>query len=111
MDWKDFWCCLNPRESGILTSCLLSWLLPPGYVEQTTFFSWWAAWSVSPTSELVSSFVQTYSLTPGIVTIPEIGDVPVYYFSDSVMGTLYAFSLTDGYICPEPCKILTFDQP
>lgn len=110
-EWKLFWCCLNPRERDLLTLCLFRFVVSPGYMMKTEFDSYWLTMGFSPASELARQFVADYRLTLTVVTVAEEEEVEVYTFDAAVMSLLYEFSLTDDFICAEPCFILRYSNP
>lgn len=53
-------------------------------------------------------FDQHYGLTHGFVLDEEGEPVPVVFFDSELWALLYAFSLTDDFLCPNPCTFFEF---
>lgn len=103
-----FWCCLNPVERGITTALLFFWFGGTGYVEKITYDALWLATGAPSLLPRKGNYTWVFNLTPGVVDVPGVGPVDVLFFGASFWPFMYQFSLTDAFLCPEPCPFLVF---
>lgn len=105
---KSWWCCLNPGEFGLLSVCLIQYLINGGWIERSTFdnlANFYLTFSVLKRTEL---FKQLYSLEPGEIVIGEGQTIEVYFMNGVFWPQFIVFSQTPQFICSGPCPILVF---
>lgn len=107
---EKWWCCLNPVEKSAFTLGAVSVGLGQTFIYAATFDALWLAAIGSSPSERRASFVASYFLTFGQISCGEDCFIDVYFMDLGYWAEVYAFSLTDDFICSEPCKILTFSS-
>jgi len=109
IEFPGYWCCLNERESYILSFCLVPIVLGTGYVEKTTFDAAWLLFGISPGTPMQNAFVDMYALT--LTEVPSGDSFILAYVGDlSWWGIFYAFSLTDDFICVDRCFQLRYSD-
>jgi len=85
-----------------------SWFLNNEYVTQFQFTLFSFATGLASLTLVSEYFIQHYGLTSGTIIDEEGDPVAVYFFDSELWPAFYVFSLTDDYICAEPCSLLTF---
>lgn len=80
------------------------------YFLQSSFDLYWTAHLIDPASAMPQWFIHIYALVPGLEPNGEEPPIPVLYFGLDYWSQLYAFSLTDKFICSEPCKTLAYSN-
>lgn len=109
MEFEKYWCCLNERERDILAACIVPIILGTGYIDKVSFDALWVLFGITPDTAMQNSFVDMYALTLTLVEIEGV-PVPVYEGDLTWWALFYAFSLTDPFICIEPCFILRYSS-
>jgi hypothetical protein len=79
-----------------------------GYIEKATFDVYWAAFGIVPGNAMYTAFVNLYALQAGEIPNGEEPPIPVYFLDLDYWSQMYTFSLTDDFICTEPCLIIRF---
>jgi len=103
-----WWCCLNPRERNSIVLLIGAWFTNNEYITQFGFTLIAFTTGLASLTLVSEYFIQHYGLTAGIIIDEEGEPVNVYFFDEELWAAFYAFSLTDEFICSEPCKLLTF---
>jgi hypothetical protein len=106
--FKTWWCCLNPRERTAIQLLIVLWIGNNEYCLQTQY-TVVAFISGLASSILMDDFFKAhYGLTDGFIPNGDDPPIAVVFFDTTLWPLLYAFSLTDDFICDVPCKLLTF---
>jgi hypothetical protein len=108
--FSDWWCCLNPRERNTLIVLIGSWFTNPTYIGRATFDALVLVTGESSSILMLEYFMLHYSLEYQLIPCGEDCFIDAVVFIGDLWPALYAFSLTDDFICAEPCIILTFSQ-
>lgn len=108
--FDKWWCCLNPRERNALTALLPYFAFAGSYVRQDVFYTYWLALGFAPDNAMVVWFISIYALIAGTVDDGSGGTIDVFFFDLVWWSQMYTFSLTDGFICAMPCRILTYSN-
>jgi len=108
--FANWWCCLNPRERNALTALLPYFAFAGSYIRQDTFYLYWYALGFAPDNAMVEWFISIYALQAGEIPNGEEPPIPVFFFELVWWSQFYAFSLTDDFLCTEPCRILTYSN-
>jgi len=103
-----WWCCLNNRERSAIQLLLPYFAFAGSYIDRAVFDAYWFALGYAPNNAMVVWFIAIYGLIPGTVPISEEEVKDVLFFDIGYWSQVYAFSLTDPFICTEPCEILTY---
>lgn len=71
---------------------------------------YWLALGYAPDNAMVQWFIAIYGLEPGVILDPDGNPIDVLYFELTFWSQFYAFSLTDDFICAEPCRVLAYSN-
>jgi len=104
----DWWCCLNPRERNSLQSLIVFFVTNPVFILRAEYEIVMTATGMNSFIKMKEFFEQFYGLTAGTIEGPEGEPIEVMFFSSGNWLLLAAFALTGGFICSQPCKVLTF---
>ena len=107
---EKWWCCLNPVEKTAFTLGAVSVGLGQTYIYGATFDAVWIGAIGSSPAERSAAFITTYGLEAGVISCGEDCEIDVYFMDMGYWGEVYAFSLTDAFVCEAPCKVLTFSS-
>lgn len=72
-----------------------------------------AIWLVDINGSILSRkslFINYHGMTEGVVPDGSGGEIEVYFLDPVIWAQVYAFTLTAGYLCPEPCPQATYWQ-
>lgn len=103
---EKWWCCLPTKEQTAFALGASSIGTGQTFVYKATFDALWlfgTGGSLLIRSEI---FINYYHMTPGVISCGEDCEIEVYFLDMAYWSEVYAFSLTDAYICSEPCAIL-----
>jgi len=103
-----WWCCLNPRERNSLILLNGAWFTNPTYVGRATYDAMMTVTGENSCILMHDVFRQTYGLHYELIPCGEDCFIDAVIFDGDFWPLLYAFSLTDEFICSIPCKLLTF---
>jgi len=107
---SEWWCCLNPRERTSLAFCGGQFIANPTFMYQTTFDAFMAFTGESSNILMLDYFMSFYGLEYQLIPCGEDCVIEAVVFVGGFWPLLVAFMITDGFICDEPCKLLTFPQ-
>jgi hypothetical protein len=107
-NFTGWWCCLNPRESGMLSDIVHSSILVPLYMLEIEYQLLWSLRGYGLDNLIVQNFEATYYITHSTIEIPEVGEVEVVLLGTDFWLNFKAFSLTDAFVCSMPCDMLRF---
>jgi len=103
-----WWCCLDPVEQAAFAYGAASVGVGQTYMFAATFDALWLAAVGKSPLEREDIFKVSYGLTPGEISCGEDCFIDVYFLDMEYWTQIYIFSLTDAFICSEPCKERTF---
>jgi len=106
--FSDWWCCLNPRERNMVSALIVEWLTNDEFITLESYTILAFTFGLAALTEVNAYFIIHYGLTEGIWIDPDNNPVQVLYFDSTLWPSFYAFSLTDDFVCLEPCELLTF---
>lgn len=109
IDFEKWWCCLNEIESNMIEFCLPHFLFMGSYITRSAFDLAWLVIEGHPGDGRYDAFVAMYGLT--LTTIEIDGEeVEVYTPDLDWWALMYAFSLTEPFICTQRCFILRYSD-
>lgn len=106
--YEEWWCCLNPRESTALTMLTVAYFSNNEYITEASFTIVAFVSGLASLTIVSEYFIAHYGLTHGVIFPDGETPVPVYFFDTEFWALWYAFSLTDAFTCPDPCKAFEF---
>lgn len=106
--FKEWWCCLNPRESNTIVGTLALFVTNPLYIERLSFDLLTSITGLASSIKMLESFMITYSLRYETISDGDGGEKEVVVATDGFWIAMLAFSFTDDYVCDKPCSYLTF---
>jgi len=106
--FSAWWCCLNPRERNTLIALVSLWFTNPTYVGRATFDVIVALTGEGSSIKMLEYFMLHYSLQYQDIPCGEDCIIEAVIWTSDFWPALYAFSLTDEFICANPCMNLTF---
>lgn len=104
----SWWCCLQSTERAAFALGAASIGTGQTYIYAAIFDAVWVTAAGYSALERAEIFKSSYGLTAGVISCGEDCFIDVYFMNLTYWAEVYAFSLTDEFICSEPCKLLTF---
>jgi len=106
----SWWCCLKPTERAAFALGAASIGTGQTYIYGATFDAVWLTAFGESALIRAEIFKSSYGLTAGVISCGDDCFIDVYFMDMAYWTEVYLFSLTDAFICVEPCKILTFSS-
>ncbi len=106
--FKAWWCCLRPQERQTLSVLAAMWFTNPTYVHRDVYLALIALTGENSSINMLEYFELHYGLEHVLIPCGEDCTIDAEVFTGDFWPYLYAFSLTDDFICSAPCKNLTF---
>jgi hypothetical protein len=78
------------------------------YIRRDVFDAYWFALGYAPNNAMVQWFIVIYSLIPGEIPNGDEPPIPVLFLEPVYWSQLYAFSMTDDFICSTDCRQLRY---
>jgi len=103
-----WWCCLRPQERQTLSLLAPMWFINPTYVHHDVYLGIIAVTGEASSIKMLEHFEQQYGLEHQLIPCGEDCFIDAEVFLGDFWPQLYAFSLTDPFICTAKCKLLTF---
>ena len=108
--FEAWWCCLRPQERNTLSVLASAWFANPTYIHRDVYVALIALTGLNSSIKMLDWFELHYGLEHQVIPCGEDCEINAEVFLGDFWAQLYAFSLTDKFICSARCKILTF-QP
>lgn len=103
-----WWCCLKPTERAAFSFGASAIAIGRFYVNRAAFDAIWLSAASESPLERRDAFIFYTGLEPGEIPCGEDCIEEVYLMPPDYWAEVYLFSLTDAFICTQPCKILAF---
>jgi hypothetical protein len=97
---------MPPNEQAGFASGAASVGLGQTYVYKATFDALWLFGSGGSLLIRREIFIRSYNMEAGVISCGEDCEIEVYFLDLTFWAEVYTFSLTDAFICSEPCEIL-----
>jgi len=108
--FSNWWCCLNPKELNSLVFCGTNYLINPTYIGRETFDAAMAFTGLMASSIELAQFMHFYGLQYELIPCGEDCFIDAVVFIDGFWPMFAVFMGTSDFICPEPCKLLTWPE-
>ncbi len=99
---------MRPQERNALTGLAALWFVNPTYVERSVYLALIAITGEGSSIKMLEWFELHYGLEHQMIPCGEDCFIDAEVFIGDFWPFLYAFSLTSGFFCANPCTILTF---
>lgn len=106
--FSAWWCCLRPQERQTLSVLASLWFTNPTYVHHDVYLALIAVTGENSSIKMLDYFELHYGLEHQLIPCGEDCFIDAEVFIGDFWPFLYAFSLTDQFICAGRCKLLTF---
>lgn len=103
----ELWfCCLNANEKAAFSMGGYAVGAGNWYVRKDLFDAIWLIDINGSILNRKSLFIDYHGMSSGTIPDGDGGEIEVYFLDPEVWYPVYLFTLTDAFLCPDPCPQL-----